>query len=56
MEVRALHAKYSPAAFDAIITPILAEIGRQAPIRSRRYSGPADPQTDPLLARTWPPR
>jgi hypothetical protein len=54
--LRALHAKYSPAAFDAIIAPILAEIGRQAPIRSRRYPGPVDPEADPLLASTWPPR
>ena len=53
--LRALHAKYSPTAYEAIITPILAEIGRQAPINSSRYSRPADPETDPLLAPTWPP-
>ena len=54
--LRALNAKYGPAAFDAITEPILAEIGRQAPIRSRGYSPPADPEADPLRASTWPPR
>jgi hypothetical protein len=54
--LRALHAKYSPTAFEAIITPILTELGRQKPIRSRGGSEPVDPDTDPLLASTWPPR
>jgi len=54
--LRALHAKYSPTAYEAIITPILAEIGRQAPVNSSRYSRPVDPETDPLLAPAWPPR
>ena len=54
--LRALHAKYSPTAYEAIIMPILAEIGRQAPIRSRGHSQPADPEADPLRASTWPPR
>src|SRR5579859_6496658 len=54
--LRALHAKYSPAAYEAIIGPILTEIGRQKPIRSRRYSKPVDQESDPLLASTWPPR
>ena len=52
----ALHAKYSPVAYEAIIGPILAEIGRQAPIRSRGHSRPVDPEADPLRASTWPPR
>jgi hypothetical protein len=52
--LRALHAKYSPAAYEAIIGPILTEIGRQKPIRSQRYAGPVDPESDPLLASTWP--
>jgi hypothetical protein len=52
--LRALHAKYSPVAYEAIISPILAEIGRQKPIRSQRNARPADPEGDPLLARTWP--
>jgi hypothetical protein len=54
--LRALSAKYSPAAYEAIIGPILAELGRQKPITSQRYARPADPETDPLLASTWPPR
>src|SRR5580692_7583449 len=54
--LRALHAKYSPVAYEAIIGPILAEIGRQKPIRSQRYASPADPDSDPLLASTWPSR
>ena len=55
--LRALHARYSPVAYEAIIMPILTEIGRQAPIRSRRWSADdTDPQTDPLRASTWPPR
>lgn len=54
--LRALNAKYSPAAYDAIIMPILTEIGRQAPIRSRGWSAPVDPEADPLRASTWPPR
>jgi hypothetical protein len=54
--LRALHAKYSPVAYEAIIGPILAEIGRQKPIRSQRYARPAGPGSDPLLASTWPSR
>ena len=34
--LRAMHAKYSPEAYEAIIMPVLQEIGRQAPIRSTR--------------------
>jgi hypothetical protein len=52
--LRAVNQKYSPAAWDAIITPILQEIGRQAPIRSRRQ--PPAREDDPLTAATWPPR
>lgn len=54
--LRALSAKYSPAAFEAIMGPLLAELGRQKPITSQRYARPAAPETDPLLASTWPPR
>jgi hypothetical protein len=54
--LRALHAKYDSAAYEAIISPILAELGRCKPIRSRRYTGPVDPETDPLTASNWPPR
>jgi hypothetical protein len=34
--LRAMHAKYSPEAYEAIIGPVLQEIGRRAPIRSTR--------------------
>jgi hypothetical protein len=54
--LRALHAKYHPTAYEAIISPILTELGRQKPIRSQRYAKPVDPETDPLLATAWPPR
>jgi len=55
--LRAIHAKYSPTAYEAIITPILQEIGRRAPIRSRKYaSTPQNPEDDPLTASVWPPR
>src|SRR5215469_2525233 len=39
--LRALHARYSPVAYEAIIMPILAEIGRQKPVPPRRQ-GAAD--------------
>jgi hypothetical protein len=52
--LRALNAKYSPTAFDAMIGPILQEIGRRAPIGSTRQ--PVAPEDDPLTAPVWPPR
>jgi hypothetical protein len=33
--LRALHARYGPVAYEAIIMPILSEIGRQKPVPSR---------------------
>jgi hypothetical protein len=54
--LRELHAKYSPVAYEAIIGPILTELGRQKPIKSQRFAQDIDPETDPLLATTWPPR
>ena len=48
--LRSLHAKYGPVGHEAIVGPILTEIGRQKPIRSRGYAAPADPETDPLRA------
>lgn len=54
--LRSLHAKYSPVAYEAIIMPILAELGRRKPVSSRAHAEPADPEADPLRARTWPPR
>jgi hypothetical protein len=53
--LRALRAKHGDVAFEAIVSPILTEIGRQKPIRSRERSEPAD-EADPLRAGTWPPR
>ena len=50
--LRALHAKYSPVAYDAIISPILTELDRQKPVRSQRYARDIDSETDPLLATT----
>lgn len=46
--LRAIRRKHGPAAFDAIIGPILQEIGREAPIRSTRYS--RQPGENPLTA------
>ncbi len=47
--LRALHAKYGPDAYDAIIMPVLQEIGRRKPIRSDRPAwSPAD--GDPLAS------
>jgi len=51
--LRDLHRTYSPEAYDAMIGPILQEIGRTKPIRSRRP--PVAPENDPLTAPAWPP-
>jgi hypothetical protein len=51
--LRAIRQKYGPAGFNAILGPILQEIGRRAPIRSRRSTWP--PGEDPLTAGV-PPR
>jgi len=54
--LRALHARYSPVAYEEIIMPILAEIGRQKPVPPRRRPDGGNPQADPLRAGVWPPR
>lgn len=54
--LRAIRAKYSFVAYEAMIMPILEEIGRQKPIRSTRRSAPVNPAYDPLRASAWPPR
>jgi hypothetical protein len=46
--LRAMHQKYGPAAFEAIVMPVLKEIGRRAPIRSTRTTWRAG--EDPLTA------
>ncbi len=51
--LRELNRKYSPEAYEAMIGPILREIGRTRPIRSRRP--PVAPEEDPLAAPVWPP-
>jgi hypothetical protein len=51
--LRELHRTYSPEAFDAMIGPILQEIGRSKPIRSQRP--PVATEDDPLTAPAWPP-
>ena len=51
--LRELRRTYSPEAFAAMIGPILQEIGRNKPIRSRRPR--VDPEVDPLTAPVWPP-
>jgi len=50
--LRELNRKYSPEAFNAMIGPILQEIGRRKPIRSQRP--PVAPEDDPLTASVWP--
>jgi hypothetical protein len=51
--LRELNRKYSPEAYEAMIGPILREIGQRAPIRSTRP--PFVPEDDPLTAPVWPP-
>lgn len=46
--LRAMRAKYGPAGFDAIVMPVLREIGRSAPVRSSRSEWTYQPGTDPL--------
>jgi hypothetical protein len=48
--LRALHQKYSAAACDAMLMPILEEIGRRKPIPPRRRPVPSDSRPDPLTA------
>lgn len=47
--LRAIRQKYGPDAFEAIVGPILQEIGRRAPIRSQRPRW--QPGEDPLAVR-----
>jgi len=58
--LRAMRRKYNPLAYEAIITPVLAEIGRRKPVPAHRPSwrespAPGSPD-DPLTAPVWPPR
>lgn len=54
--LRAMHRKYSPAAYEAIVSPVLQEIGRRKPIRSDRRPPAPGGADDPLTAPAWPPR
>jgi hypothetical protein len=55
--LRAISAKYSPVACEAIIAPVLQEIGRRKPVPPRRQpAADRDPEDDPLTATVWPPR
>lgn len=52
--LRAMHQKYGPTAFEAIVMPVLQEVGRRAPIwSSRGYTW--QPGEDPLTTGI-PPR
>jgi hypothetical protein len=46
--LRAMRQKYGPVGFEAIIMPVLQEIGRRKPIHSTRYTW--QPGEDPLTA------
>jgi hypothetical protein len=48
--LRALKAKYGPVAFEAVIQPILQEIGRAKPIHSSRPEWHPTPGEDPPAA------
>jgi hypothetical protein len=50
--LRALNRKYSPAAYEAIIGPILSEIGQRAPIKADIPTW--EPGEDPLTANVRP--
>jgi hypothetical protein len=52
--LRELRRRYSPVAFEALITPILDEIGRRKPIMSSRQPPRPGSPEDPLTARAWP--
>ncbi len=47
--LRDLHQKYSAAAYEAMLAPILDEIGRKKPVPPRRPV-PSDSMPDPLTA------
>jgi hypothetical protein len=48
--LRELHQKYSAAAYDAMLMPILKEIGHRKPVPPRRRPVPSDSSPDPLTA------
>ena len=48
--LRAIHGKYSPVAYDAMLMPICREIDRQRPVPPRRRPAGSQPGFDPLTA------
>lgn len=48
--LRDLHQRYSAAACEAMLMPILDEIGRKKPVPPRRRPVPSDRLPDPLTA------
>jgi hypothetical protein len=50
--LRAIRQQHGPVAFEAIVGPVLQEIGRRAPIRSNRHGYTWQPGDDPLTAGT----
>jgi len=49
--LRAIRRRHGPVAFEAIVGPVLAEVGQRAPIRSDRPEYRWQPGDDPLTAR-----
>jgi hypothetical protein len=50
--LRFIHQKYSPTAYDALLSPIFREIDRQRPVPARPRPAPED---DPLTSSTFRP-
>lgn len=53
--LRAMRQRHGPVAFEAIVMPVLQEVGARAPIRSGRPGYVWQPGEDPLTAGL-PPR
>jgi hypothetical protein len=51
--LRAIHRKYSPTAYEAMMMPILREIDRQKPAPPRRSAAAQPGSGDPLTASSW---
>jgi hypothetical protein len=52
--LRAMRQKYGPVGFEAIVGPVLREVGRRKPVRSSRYTYAWQPGDDPLTAGIRP--
>jgi hypothetical protein len=51
--LRAIHRKYSPTAYEAMLMPILREIDRQKPVPPRGFASAQHDSSDPLTASNW---